>query len=116
MVYGLAKKIGDVKIKILKMPQNACHQQSNIKGPQCQNPCKDKLTYKTRGCSTRDIEVLCKEHKRLSRGEICKDKVFKNKAPKNKEKSYKCHTTHKNKKPFSCMKEKKIYAKFLNSI
>ena len=26
------------------------------------------------------------------------------------------HTKNKNKKPFSCIKEKKIYAKFLNSI
>ena len=57
-----------------------------------------------------------KGNKIYAEQEIAKINYSKNKAPKNKEKSYKCHTTHKNKKPFSCIKEKKIYAKFLNSI
>ena len=91
--HGLWKcpKIEDVKKGILKMPQNVCYQHCNVKGPQCQNPCKGLLTYNDRKGGTREIDVLCREHgkfhQQLCRMGNCKEKVFteqRNKAPKTK--------------------------------
>ena len=58
----MCPKIDDVKNGRLKMPPNVCYQHCNVKGPQCQSPCKGLLTYSDRKGGSREVGALCKEH------------------------------------------------------